>query len=103
MWLSILGLLTGLAGPLVNLAGRITDLQIAKVGASTDKEKALIDQQIEEAHDRKAILIAEAGNRVAGAINASVRLFLALPSGIILWKLLVWDKVLGSFKGCAGD
>lgn len=101
--LSILGLLTGLAGPLSSITGKISDLLVARAQARTDQERMKVDQQIEEAHDRKAILVAEAGNRVAGTINASMRLALAVGPAAILLKLMLWDKVIGSFAGCAGS
>lgn len=98
----LLGLITGLAGPISSAITTIADLKKAKVQAETDKEKMAYNQQIEEAHDRKAILVAEAGNRIAGVINASIRLTLALGPAAVLLKLFAWDKVVGSFEGCAG-
>ena len=98
----VLGFVTGLVGPISNVLGRLADLKIAQVQASTDKEKMLVDQQIIEAEGRKAVLIAEAGHRIAGTINASVRLFLTLGPAILLAKIFIWDKVVGSFAGCAG-
>lgn len=102
MLFSILGFITGLAGPLSNLANKIVDLKSQRLKAETDIERHKIDQQIEEVHDKRAVLIAEAGSRIGVAINASCRLILAIPAGVILYKLLVWDKVIGSFDGCAG-
>jgi len=103
MLFSILGWLTGLAGPISQIVGNITNLQIAKVSASTNQEKLKYDQQIAEAEDRKQILITEAGNRIAGILNASMRLLLALGPMLILLKVFLWDKVIGSFMGCAGS
>lgn len=99
----ILGFVTGLAGPIANIASRIVDLQAKKVNAATEIEKARIDQQLEEAHDRKAVLVAEAGNRLAGTLNASMRLAIALGPMTVLTKIFFWDKVVGSFAGCAGE
>lgn len=98
----ILGLITGLAGPISNAVASITNLKQAQVVAQSDKDRQLINQQIQEAEARKAVLIAEAGNRVAGALNASMRFSIASFAAILLGKLLVWDKVIGSFAHCAG-
>lgn len=98
----ILGFITGLAGPIASVVGKISDLQIAKVNAASNVEKAHIDAQIEEAHDRKAILIAEAGNRIACLINSVTRLVLTVGPASVLLKIFLWDKVVGSFYGCAG-
>lgn len=98
----ILGWITGLAGPISSIISKISDLQIAKVQASTDQQKAKIDQQIEEAHDRKAVLVAEAGSRVASAINTSFRALLTIGPALYIIKITAWDKVVGSFMGCSG-
>src|SRR6266704_2122449 len=99
---SILGLITGLAGPISLITGKIADLQTAKLTATTDYQRNQINQQIEEAHDRKAILVAEAGNRLAAGLNASTRLLAALGPILFVFKVFFWDKVIGSFVGCSG-
>lgn len=103
MLFSILGAISGLGGLISSITGQIRDYQVAKAKADTDKEKMKYDQQIQEAQARKAVLVAEAGNRVAGAINASARFTLAMSAAILLMKITVWDKVIGSLRGCAGD
>lgn len=100
--LNLIASLVGLAGPLKFITGKLADLGIARAQAKTDQERNKIDEQIEEAHDRRAVLVAEANQRIGVIINAGFRAFLAMPAGIVLWKLLVWDKVVGSFMGCAG-
>lgn len=94
MW-GFLGALTGLGGAIRDITSSITNLKIAQVNASTDKEKAEIQGQIDEAHDRRSVLIAEAGSR----INAIIRGLMAFPVVAILWKLLVFDKALGQWTG----
>jgi hypothetical protein len=99
----ILGFLTGLAGPISTLVGKVADLKTEQLKASTDKEKAQIQQEIEEVHDKKAVLVAEAGNRIAAAINASIRLALAIGPMLYILKYYAWDKVIGSWYGCSGN
>jgi hypothetical protein len=103
MFLSILGFITGLAGPLFTTANKVIDLQAQKAAARSNEEIRKIDADLEATQARKAVLIAEAGNRIAGALNASVRLLLTLPGLVVLSKLMIWDKVIGSFYGCAGS
>ncbi len=104
MWLtSIIGLLTGLGGPIIKLGSNIVDLQRQKADAKTQIAKAEIDARIEETHDRRAVLVAEAGSRLAGGLNASMRFLLTLGPLLVLSKILIWDKVVGSFDGCAGS
>lgn len=94
LW-SVLGSLTGLGGAIRDITASITNLQIAKVNAASDQEKAKIDADLAEAHDRRAVLIAEAGSR----INAIMRGAMALPTVILLWKLEVYDKAFGQWTG----
>lgn len=93
----IIGLITGLAGPISQAVANVTNLQIAKVNASTNEEKMQIDAAIAEAHDRVAVLTAEAGSR----INAIIRGLLALGPMTYLNKVFIFDKVIGSFLGHA--
>lgn len=98
---AILGLVTGLAGPISAAVTSISDLKKARVKADSDKDLKRIDQEIQAVQDRKAVLIAEAGSRIAGVLNASVRVAAAVPAIAILWKL-AYDKVAGPFYGCSG-
>jgi hypothetical protein len=100
--LSILGFITGLAPAISQIANKITDLQMLKVKAQSDTELADINRRIEEAHDRRQILVAEAGQRIGIILNGGMRALMALPVAVFLWKWLVWDKVIGAFAHCAG-
>lgn len=96
----ILGFITGLVGPISESLNRITALKEARVKADSDKDLAKINSELEQVHDRKALLIAEAGNRIAGTVNVFTRTALALGPIAILLKI-AYDKVFGSFAGCA--
>src|SRR5262245_5823289 len=98
----LLSFITGLAPMLTSIANNITDLQKMKVKAQSDAEIQEINRKIEEAHDRRAIVIAESGNRIASFFTAGMRALAAAPVVLFLWKWLAWDKVAGSFAGCAG-
>lgn len=102
MLFSILGAVTGLAGPISNVISKITDLKIMRAKADSDVARHLIDQQIEELHDKRAVLVAEAGNRTATILNVSIRSLLALNIIVLLSKVFIWDKVVGAFVGCRG-
>lgn len=92
---SIIGLLTGLAGPLANAFSQVEALQAAKLKASTDSEKQQLDAQLGEAHGRVMVLQSEAGSR----INAIIRGGFAFGPMVYLNKNFIWDKVIGSFLG----
>lgn len=97
--LTILGFITGLAGPISAAVAKIADLNIAKVQAESDIQKAGVDAQIAEAHDRMSVLVAEAGSR----INAIIRGLIAFGPMTYLNKVFLFDKVLGSFLGHSVD
>ena len=99
---TIIGAVTGLAGPIINISSKILELQTAKVNSKTDVDKAEIDAELQIAHDRKALLLAEAGDRLTSIINVVTRTVMAIPAIFIIWKLWIWDKVIGSLSGCAG-
>ena len=96
--LSILGFITGLAPIFGEIAGQILSLEKARLIAVTDVQKAELNKQIEELHDKRAVLVAEAGNR----LNSTMRFLIALGPAIYLGKIFIWDKTVGAFAGCAG-
>lgn len=96
---TILTTLTGLGGTASSISKNISDLQIAKVNAASNKEKAQIDAQLAALHDRKDILVAEAGSR----INTIVRALIAAGPGLYVFKYFAIDKFLGSLVGCRLD
>lgn len=83
-----------------NVTNAIRDLQVAKVQAGTEKEKAEIQARIDQLHDIRAVN--ESDNNATNRLNQIARFTLfGLPAGIAIWKLVVFDKVIGSFSGCA--
>src|SRR5262245_35134751 len=102
MWFtSILTFLTGLGGVAKYITGRIADLKIEQVKADSNVQRQQITAEIEALHDRRAVLVAEAGTRIGALLNAIARGILAAPAAAILWKL-AYDHVVGPFYGCVG-
>lgn len=91
MW-TVLGALTGLAGPITTVLGKLADvkLELAKVQSDVERNKLLAEK--EELDARKAALIAEAGSR----LNAIVRTSIAAGPATYLAKVFIFDKVIGS-------
>ena len=99
MFLALIGLLSGLAGPISSVVNRMQDVKIelAKVQSDTERNKLLAEQ--EELGARKAVLIAEAGSR----INSIMRACIAFGPALYLFKIFVMDKVIGSIvRGITG-
>ena len=83
----ILGLLPTVAG----LTQQIVEWQAKKINAQTEHERIEADENIKTLQARRDVMVAEAGSKV----NAFMRVFLAMPAGIFLWKVMVWDITLG--------
>lgn len=96
----ILGFITGLAGPISQTVNNITELKKIRAQTESDIRRKEIDQQISENQDKKAILLAEAGRRVAGTLNAVLRTIAASGPIAYVTKIFFWDKTVGAFVGC---
>jgi len=90
MLLSFLKGLLGLADPI----SKIADARIAATNATTEQERIASEERARTLELRRDVLVKEAGQ---SNVNAFVRLFLAAPVGIVLWKVFVWDKALGQW------
>jgi hypothetical protein len=93
MLFTILGALTGLAGPLATIAGKILDTKAALAKAQSDDERNKLQVEMEQLNAQKSVLIAEAGSR----LNAIMRGLMAFPVVVLLWKLLIYDKAFGQW------
>ena len=87
--LKILSWFTG--GGLSTIAENLEKAYEAKLNAQTDKEKLEADQNIEQLKARQSVLIAEQGSWLTSWIRPGI----AAPFVIYLWKIIVFDKVLG--------
>lgn len=96
---TVLTFLTGLSGTVGKVSDNIKELEIKREQVKGDTKVKEIDAEIEALHYRKDVLVAEAGSRLNAVMRASITL-LTFP---VLFKLLVWDKVIGSFSGCSGE
>lgn len=95
---TILTFLTGLSGTVGKVSDNIKELEVAREKTKSDTQLKQIDSEIAVQHDRKDVLVAEAGNR----INAVMRALLAVGPILYVFKYYAIDKVVGSFAGCAG-
>jgi hypothetical protein len=84
-----------LGGPLVS---GLVNAYKAKLAAANTQDRLAVDlavkeieAEIEARKQASAIIIAEQGRWY----TAAIRPLLALPIIIFLWKVMVWDKVLG--------
>lgn len=95
---SLPALIGGLFGTINNITAAISNEKINARNAQTEEERIASEERVKSLEGRRDLMIAEAGVTKA---NIIVRSAAAVPVVIILWKLLVWDKVVGSLVGCA--
>lgn len=88
---SILGLVLKFIDPISAITKQIADVMIKKENAKTEQIRIEADVDIVGLQAKRAVLIAESRT----PINQCVRLFLTFPAGAFLWKVIVWDKLLG--------
>lgn len=79
--------------PVEKIADAISKAQTAKLAANTNQEKMKYDYIKKGLEAKMEVLVREG----RWSPNAWVRSFIALPTGILLWKVLVYDKALGEW------
>lgn len=101
----------GVSGVINTLTAKIADARIAAINAKTEEERihanertksleAQRDVMVKTLESRANVMIAEAQ---VSKLNIVVRTFIALPIGVMLWKIFVWDKALGQWTGGRTD
>lgn len=86
---TILSWATG--GGIAAIGGELRAAYEAKLKAQTDAEKLQAEETIARLEAQQSVLLAEQGRW----LTAWVRPAIALPFVLYLWKLILWDKVLG--------
>lgn len=100
MWaLNLLGLLPRVFGTIDNITNAISNERLKLIEAKTDAERISAEERVATLQARRDVLVAESSK---SRINSFIRASIGASAAIILAKLLVWDKVIGSIWGCAG-
>ncbi len=86
-----LGLILKFIDPISAITKQISEAFIAKTNAETDQERIKAEIDIAALQGKQAVSIAES----ITPITQIVRLFLTFPAGAFLWKVIIWDKLLG--------
>jgi hypothetical protein len=92
------GMISGLFGTINHVTDAITNEKIAARNAQSEDERTAANERVATLQMRRDVMIAEAGSK----LNARIRAGLALGPLVILLKIFIWDKTIGSFMGCAG-
>lgn len=98
--LSLLGLIPGVLGTVNGITNAISNQKIVALRAKTDEERIAAEERLKVLVARRDTLM-DAQSRSKFPIV--VQSLLGLIAVLILAKMGVWDKVIGSFLGCAGE
>lgn len=93
----LLSLLPGAFGAVNNITNAISNERLKLIQAKTDQERIASEEQIATLQARRDVLVAESHS----PWNGLMRFVLALGPAVILSKVLIYDKVIGSLAGCA--
>lgn len=90
--LGIIKALLGLGDTVKSISSDIARVRIAAREADTAQKKAELDTELQALEARKEVLVAEAPG---ARWNQGFRIFLSIPGGLIIWKIVVYDEMLG--------
>lgn len=99
LFTTVAGLIPGLFSTVNGITNAITNEKIKLAQSQNESDRIAAQERIASLQAKQAVLIAESGS---SKVNAILRAAIGSSAAIVLAKLLVWDKVMGSFYGCAG-
>lgn len=97
--LDFLGILPKAFSTIDNITNAIANEKIAAIGATTQQVQIASTERVASLEAQRDAFIAET-NR--SKVPIYVQACLASAVVVTIWKLLVWDKVIGSIVGCSG-
>lgn len=89
MWLlkAVMGFLSG---PLSDISNDLKEAYQSRLAATNDKERIAADERISLLESRKSIILAAQSD----PFERWVRILIAIPFIVYIWKLVIYDKVL---------
>lgn len=97
MW--FLSLIPGLFNTINGITQAISNERLKLIDAKTDQQRIAAQERINSLEAKRSVLVAESGS---SRVNAFMRASIGASVAVVVAKLLVWDKVVGSFSGCSG-
>lgn len=95
----ILGLIPGALNTINGVTNAISNQKIAAIKAKTEEERIAAEENVKVLESRRDVLLSAQSRSKFPII---IQGLLGAVGLIILAKLGVWDKVVGSFVGCSG-
>lgn len=87
----MIGWLIGLINPLGRIADKLAAAYVERSNAQTDQQRIAADERIKTLESRRDVIL----KAQSDPFERWVRIGFSLPFIIFVWKLVVWDKVLG--------
>lgn len=95
----ILGLIPGALNTVNGITNAISNQKIAAIKANTEEERIRAEENVKVLQARRDALIV---SMQRSKFPIYVQGGLGVCGLVIIAKLAIWDKVIGSFMGCAG-
>jgi hypothetical protein len=80
-----------LGGGVATITESIREIRKDALDAKNTSERIALEDKVAVLENRRAVLVAEA----KGNWNVVFRAFLAVPFAVFVWKVIVYDKVMG--------
>lgn len=96
---ALLGIVPAITGTINGITNAISNERIKAMDATTEQERISAQERVNSLQAKRDVLIAESGR---SSFNAYMRGAIGASVAVIIAKLLVWDKAIGSIMGCSG-
>jgi hypothetical protein len=93
------GVLNTLTTTISTITSQIANEKLALINAKTEAERIASQERINALQAQASVLIADVQK---SPVDLYVRAAFAVCALLVVAKILVWDKVIGSFVGCSG-
>jgi hypothetical protein len=97
--LGLLGIIPKAFSTIDNITNAISNERITAIKAKTDEEKVAAEERAKALEARRDVMLSESKS----PWNGLMRFLIALGPMVILNKIFIWDKTIGSLQGCAGQ
>lgn len=87
----MLGFLLGLINPLGRITEQLAAAYVQRSNAQTEQQRIAAEERISTLEARKSVIL----QAQSDPMERWVRIGFALPFILYLWKLVIWDKLLG--------
>lgn len=87
----MIGLLVGLINPLGRIVDKIADVRVRLASEQNTSARIALEEEVAALQARRDVILAAQSD----PMERWVRIGFALPFVAYVWKLVVWDKLLG--------